>query len=172
MPEPLNRTNPLSIEGWSGEARFSECGNYRYTLTRRWQDGRGTCVFIMLNPSTATATENDPSVRRCMGYARRWGHNRLVVLNLFAFRSTNPKHLYRAVDPIGPKNTDYIQRFCGYADRIVCAWGTHGAHMGRGPSVLSLLRSWGMLPSVLARTKDGTPMHPLYLKGSLEPVRI
>lgn len=159
----------LNPNGWTGAAEFSDCKKYRYVLTRTWTDGEGTVVFIMLNPSTATEAENDPSVRRCIGYARRWGFKKLVVVNLFALRSTDPKELYRTIGPVGPGNNDAIQRQCGYATKVVCAWGVHGDHMKRGIEVLKLLDNAGITLETLAETKEGIPKHPLYLKGDLVP---
>lgn len=163
----------LSPDGWAGAAIFSSCKKYRYVLTREWTDGEGAVVFIMLNPSKATATENDPSVRRCIGYARLWGFKKLVVVNLFALRSTDPKELYRAASPIGGvANDDAIIRQCGYATKVVCAWGCHGDLKKRGIEVLRLLNNAGIKLETLAETKAGIPKHPLYLKGDLVPYQM
>lgn len=163
----------LSVEGWTGDADLSFDGLYRYELTRDWGlDGRGTVAFVMLNPSTATAYENDPSVRRCIGFARRWGYSRLVVLNLFAIRSTDPKALYRVVDPVGPRNDDAIEAATANARLVVCAWGRHSIHMNRGNQVLMLLRQRARPCYFLKMTRDGIPMHPLYLREDLLPKRL
>jgi hypothetical protein len=128
-------------------------------------------VFIMLNPSTATADVSDPTVRRCEGFARAWGHDSLVVLNIFAFRSTDPKALYAEPDPVGPENDSYIGRYAKHAVAkggvIVCAWGAHGKHLDRGDTVLGKLMKYG--PHYLKTNKGGHPSHPLYLKASLKP---
>jgi hypothetical protein len=160
----------LKCEGWAGTSEFSEDMKYRYVLTRSWPDGEGTVVFIMLNPSTATDKENDPSVRRCIGYARRWGFGTLVIVNLFALRSTDPKELYKAASPIGGvSNDDAIIRQCRYAQKVVCAWGVHGDYKKRGIEVLKLLNDASITLTALQETKAGIPKHPLYLKGDLVP---
>lgn len=162
----------LSCDGWVGTASFSNGEKYRYVLTRSWNDGDGCCTFIMLNPSTATGEVNDPTIRRCIGYARRWGHDQLRIVNLFALRSTDPKKLYQAVDPVGPENDASILFHCLEAKRVVCAWGVHGVHMNRGNVVLKMLSDARILPEALAKTKAGIPKHPLYLKSDLTPTSI
>lgn len=168
---------------WVGKAKFDPTKKYRYVLTRRFicPDCEGEkvlwkcecetwldkVVFIMLNPSTATAKVSDPTVRRCEGYATAWKYRRLVVLNIFAIRSTKPKVLYTDKDPVGPKNNRWIQNCTRDAGLIVCAWGTHGAHQGRGQAVLTMLQH--KRPHYLVLSKDGIPGHPLYLKGNLKP---
>lgn len=159
-------------------AVLSECGKYRYRLSRRWGDG-ATCMFIMLNPSTADATEDDPTIRRCIAYAKSWGYGELVVTNLFAFRATNPLDMKAACDPIGPDNRRHIQEACQYVQpitapehecgEVVCAWGAHGSYMDQGNTVLGWLADVPINPCALALTKDGQPRHPLYLKGDLRP---
>lgn len=168
---------------WEGEAVFDSTKKYRYALTRRficpecndektlfvcdcsvWLD---KIVFIMLNPSTATAKESDPTVRRCEGYATLWGYRRLVVLNIFALRSTDPDQLYKEEDPVGPDNNRWIQNCTKDAEMIVCGWGLHGNHLGRGRKVIEMLQH--KRPHYLRLTKDGIPGHPLYLPGKLKP---
>jgi hypothetical protein len=154
---------------WIGDATFSKCGKYRYSLVRAFlhPGPKGPCAFIMLNPSTATAEVSDPTVRRCEGYARAWGHDSLVVLNIFAFRSTDPKALYKEADPVGPDNDRYIRHYAKKAAMIICAWGAHGKHLGRGDKVLGPLLEYG--PHYLKMTKKLDPAHPLYLKADLKP---
>lgn len=161
--------------GLAGSAVFSDCGTYRYELARGLSGGSllnraTTCLFVMLNPSTASATEDDPTIRRCIGYAERWGHGRLVVANLFAFRSTDPKALAGDPEPVGPENDAAILRLAREASTVVCAWGAHGAYMGRGREVVRMLRGAGVEPLCLSQTKAGHPGHPLYLAGKLDPV--
>lgn len=147
-------------------ADFSGCGRYRYTLWRRWGPG-GTCMFVGLNPSTADATIDDPTVRRCIGFARSWGYGSLMMTNLFAWRATDPRDMLAAEDPVGPDN-DQTLRACWMNAKIaVAAWGAHGTHRGRGEHVRA------MLPALhyLRLTKDGHPWHPLYLPASLRPVK-
>ncbi|MHB1952355.1 MAG: DUF1643 domain-containing protein [Sulfobacillus sp.] len=148
---------------------FSDDLVYRYTLTRKLSDqrGSGTCVFCMLNPSTADAMKNDPTVRRCVGYAQQWGFGTLTVVNIFALRSTDPKALYDHADPVGQDNDWHISRAAETADLFVCAWGGHGGD--RGKFVIDRLRDKARL-MCLTINKDGSPGHPLYLPGDLMPV--
>lgn len=149
-------------------AIFSPCGLYRYELRRAVGDvlygsTRQTIAWIMLNPSTADANINDPTIRRCIGFAGRWGFASLVVGNLFAFRSTDPKGIKTAEDPIGPENDAYLRKIVGEADLVVCAWGAHGSAVGRGSAVRRLIADAGKTPHHLGLSKDGHPKHPLYL---------
>jgi hypothetical protein len=153
----------------SRDAVFSDCGRYRYSLTRTGLFGAGTCLFLMLNPSTADAEVDDPTIRRCVGFTAAWGFNRLEVANLFAFRATDPRAMVMAQDPIGPKNDQHLLSAATRADRIVCAWGAHGGHMQRSAIVQRLLASAGHRLHHLGLTKDGQPKHPLYLAASTQP---
>lgn len=154
----------------SGTAYFSPCGEYRYLLTRELGCGGGTtCNFVMLNPSTADAQTDDNTLRRCISFARTWGHSRLVVTNLFAYRSTSPAVLRGLEDPSGPENDRVLAEQAAAADLVVCAWGTTGALRGRGAAVRSMLERAGARPHALRLTKDGHPEHPLYLPGGVLP---
>jgi hypothetical protein len=143
-------------------AIFSECRQYRYLLTRTWNSESATIVFIGLNPSTADETADDPTVRRCVGFARKWGYGGLVLINLFAFRSTDPKRLNDVADPVGPQNDTTIRRCCDRSSCVVAAWGAQGTLMERDRRVLELLSE----PLCLGVTKSGSPRHPLYLAAS------
>ncbi len=147
---------------------FDDTGAYRYRLGRVRDGGSGTVVFIMLNPSTADAEVNDPTIRRCIGFAWDWGHRALTVVNLFAYRATTPKELRRATDPIGPANDQHILAAVGAADAVVVAWGVHGALHGRGREVMRLL-SQGPQLTCLGVTKEGLPRHPLYMPKRARP---
>ena len=155
-------------------AQISDCGRYRYTLYRQWVEDRkwheseGWCLFIMLNPSTADGTKDDPTIRRCVSFAERWGHGGLVVCNLFALRATDPRELYKADDPVGPENDWRTLGQAASVRRIVCAWGVHGRLRGRDEHVLGLIRQAGLRPQHLGLTKDGHPRHPLYVAGATE----
>lgn len=144
-------------------AVFSPCRTYRYVLRRPVGLGGGTCLFVMLNPSTADETVNDPTIRRCMGFARDWGYGLLLVANLFALRSTDPRALYAAEDPVGPENDRHILAAASEAGVVVCAWGNHGAHLDRGRAVASLLKGEGVEARCLGVTGTGQPRHPLYI---------
>jgi len=152
-----------------GDAIISECGKYRYLLQRFWDSRLETLNFIMLNPSTADASVDDATIRRCLGFARDLGFGSLEVTNLFALRSTDPKALKGHADPIGPENDEHIVSSAKVCQMTICAWGTHGSYLNRASKVLGLLRSANITPRALGVTKDGAPRHPLYLKGDLRP---
>ena len=161
-----------SEAGGSG-AVFSPCGEYRYML-RRSLDllGRGTVVFCMLNPSTANATENDPTVRRCIDYAKQWGAFDLIVVNAYAYRATDPREMRKTDDPVGPANDIWIEGAARSATPgwFICAWGVN-IEDERQRKVLPMIRRH--TPAMaLALTKNGTPRHPLYLRKDLVPFEI
>lgn len=146
-------------------ADISHCGRYRYTLWRRWGPGH-MCMFVGLNPSTADATVDDPTIRRCVAFARSWGYSGLLMTNLFAWRATDPRDMLAADDPVGPDNDQTLRATWLAAGITVAAWGTHGTHQGRDAHVRA------MLPALhcLRLTKDGHPGHPLYLPRNLPPL--
>jgi hypothetical protein len=144
------------------EAVWSPCRIYRYALTRRWSDGPGLGI-VMLNPSTADAFRNDPTVERCERRARSLGYGAFQVVNLFAFCATDPRDLRQAVEPVGPDNDSFLLATAQWADRILCGWGVHGAHQGRHMQVEQLLRGTGASLFHLGLTKGGLPRHPLYV---------
>jgi hypothetical protein len=117
------------------EAIYSDCERYRYALTRIWEPSGKRALFIMLNPSTATEVQNDPTVERCERRARVLGFGSFRVTNIFAWRDTDPRNMRAAADPIGPENDATILKGCDWADQIICGWGSHGAHLGRGVAV-------------------------------------
>ncbi len=145
-------------------AILSPCGRYRYSLTRTFFTGRGRVLFVMLNPSTADAEIDDPTIRRCIGFARRWGFQELAVANLFAWRATDPRELRQAVDPVGPENDRHLMRLSGCADAVIAAWGARGNYHNRAAEVLGLLE--GAIEH-LGLTKQGHPKHPLYLRADV-----
>ncbi len=117
----------------------------------------------MLNPSTADEQQNDPTVERCERRARAGAYGALVVGNLFAWRSTDPRALYDVADPVGPDNDQHLAAIASEAARVVCAWGRHGALQGRGPAVVRLLAPHRARLACLGVNADGSPKHPLYL---------
>ena len=155
-------------------AELSADGRYRYTLARVWDTARPEAVFVMLNPSTADADRDDPTIRRCIAFAREWRAGAIVVLNLFAKRATNPNALYASDDPIGPHNDIFVRkeldRIICTRSPVVCAWGTHGAHLDRDRAMLAMIREAGIVPTCLGVTKDGYPRHPLYVAGGTKPI--
>lgn len=142
-------------------ATISACCTYRYRLERRWDGGLPVVAFIMLNPSTANDVADDPTIRRCVGFARSWGFGGLIVGNLFALRSTSPKLLYGHADPVGPHNDEHLLSIAREARKIVCAWGTHGSLQNRDRTVTDLLDVFDL--SALKTTAEGHPAHPLYI---------
>lgn len=162
------RTETADTRHGRGTATYDRSSTYRYRLSRTWGDGPRVC-FVMLNPSTATAAELDPTVTRCRRYAQDWGYEQLEVVNIFALRATDPRELYRNPRPIGPRNDDAILLAATDADLVVCAWGTHGAYRERGAEVRTLLTENAVKPHALTLTKDGHPGHPLYLPANLRP---
>lgn len=145
-------------------ATISECGKYRYDLTRRWENGGTTCAFIGLNPSTADAKLDDPTIRRCIGFAKSWGHSRLVMLNAYAFRATKPEDMKAAADPVGPLNDEFLLLWLNNCKENIAAWGGNIGTTRQNQIIV-------MFPclSVLRVTKYGFPGHPLYLPKNLHP---
>lgn len=140
-------------------AIFSDCRSYRYVLRRSWDDGLPPLVVIGLNPSTADETVDDPTIRRCIGFAKRESYGGLVMLNLFAFRATDPRELTLAVDPVGPDNDRWLGEET-LEHNVLCAWGAHHMADGRESWLRrSFVRNW----MCLGKTKNGAPRHPLYL---------
>lgn len=160
----------LSPELARGTAIFSRDHLYRYTLNRCWDDALPMCVFIMLNPSTATAEDDDPTIRRCIDFARRLSCGRLGVVNLFAWRTTRPADLLRVADPVGTGNDHAIRGAVRGASALVVAWGVPGMWKGRGAEVIALLRAEHCKPLCLGLTENGSPRHPLYVRADVEPI--
>lgn len=153
------------------EAIYSDCETYRYALTRIWDRTGARVNFLMLNPSTATEIQNDPTVERCERRARALGFGSFRVTNIFAYRATDPKVMRLAIDPIGPENDSAILDAAQWAGQVVCAWGTNGAHLERGPKVLRLLQEKAKVPLYhLGLSKAGHPKHPLYIGYAVQPV--
>ena len=166
---------PQLFDG-GGSAVFSGCQQFRFRLTRTLGPSKRIANFIQLNPSTADAEKNDPTIRRDIGFARLWDCGELIVSNLFAFRATEPWDMRRATDPIGPGNNDYL---IGAASRahesggvVVAAWGTHGGYRDQDRYVMSMLvQTLGIPVQCLGTTVEGFPRHTLYLpkETALEP---
>lgn len=151
-------------------ALLSACGAYRYRLNRCWGYGR-PLLFVMLNPSTADGSEDDATIRKCVGFARRLGFTGIQVVNLFAYRATDPVELVRAGYPVGPDNDAHIADAVSDAGRnlVVCAWGGSAPSLAkdsRVADVMTLLRRRCAKPVALALTNGGVPRHPLMLPYS------
>lgn len=160
-----------------GTAHFSRDRRYRYTLTRRWDRTRESLTFVMLNPSRADAYTDDATVRRCIGYAKRWGYGGLVVKNLYALISTDPAGLWEVDDPVGPENDDALAVALQWAPRLIVAWGAN-ARPERVARFWELAGpryderdGWGPVEA-LRLNKDGSPAHPLRLPGELMPIPV
>ena len=151
-------------------AAFSRCRRWRYLLWRRWDPARPAANFLMLNPSTADEWQLDPSCTRARLYAERWGYGALIVTNLFGWRATDPAVMKAARDPVGRGNDRAIVRAARESAIVVCAWGNHGAHLGRSAEVRALLERARIQPRVLRMNAGGEPAHPLYLPAHLKPL--
>lgn len=163
--------------GVEKDAKISECGTYRYWLSRRWDD-RPLLGWVMLNPSTADASVDDATIRRLAGtekrpgFARRWGYGGIIVRNLFALRSTDPKALLIHPDPVGPENDDELA-LAAYKEPVtMLAWGAN-APIERAKHVAQLLwhrsQIHGTRLAVLGWTRSGMPGHPLYVRMDQPP---
>lgn len=151
-------------------ARFSPCRRYRYTLTRSWADGP-TLNALALNPSTADESSNDPTVTRLERRAAMLGFGTLVVTNIFAFRSTDPRGLRHVDEPVGPENDAVIVEEATGANMTLCCWGSHGRFRRRGEAVRAMLGRADVELWALQVLDDGEPQHPLYLPYHLKPKR-
>ena len=151
-------------------AVISADAQYRYTLTRFLTTAKGNLCFIMLNPSTADATYDDATIRRCIGWCRKLGVGGLIVVNLYAYRSRHPDDLYLADDPVGPLNDEYIDRAVEETTGpVIAAWGAHPLAKERAPRILK--RHAGRLMCLEKTVKYGDPKHPLYtsIRNELKP---
>lgn len=149
-----------------GSAAISACGLYRYELTRSWDSKKPAIAFVMLNPSTADAAEDDPTIRRCIGFANRWGFGELRVYNCFALRTPDPEALCGHEDPFGPDFDTYAVK-ARECEKVVVAWGTFGTK-GKNAArvrIFALQNLQGVELWALAINADGSPRHPLYVRA-------
>ena len=152
-------------------ATFSSCRTFRYSLWREWDSSKESLTVIGLNPSTADESLDDPTIRKCIGFAQRWGYGKLVMLNLFALRSTDPDQLMaywqNIGDPVGPENDAILLEATAPRTtprEILCAWGNGGKILDRARAVKKLLSGKGRVLTCLGQpTKQGQPQHPLYV---------
>ncbi|NQW19675.1 MAG: DUF1643 domain-containing protein [Chloroflexi bacterium] len=152
----------------SNTASFSKCGRYRYLLTREFGSG-STCVFVMLNPSTADAAHDDPTIRRCIGFAKREGYGRLEVVNLYGFRTSEPSVLFVTSNPVGDDNDSTLLEAVSRAGLVIVAWGNHGAtDPERVRAVTELISRTGKAVKCFGFTSMNQPKHPLYLHSETE----
>lgn len=153
---------------------------YRYQLTRIWDETKKVACFVMLNPSTADANIDDPTIRRCVGFATKWGYGGIVVVNLAAFRATDPDKLSEVEDPVGPENLHHVETAISGSEVVVAAWGNVKLKFSRGAcqrgmslvscakSVVTICESRGKRLRCLGKTSSGQPRHPLYVHGDKE----
>jgi hypothetical protein len=157
------------------EAIISDCGRYRYRLSRCWDESLPSCLFIMLNPSTADDKTDDRTIKRCIGFAKSWGYGKLYVGNLFAFRTSKPAQMKRAADPVGPDNQHHLERMARKAIRsggvCIAAWGEDGRHKQQDQTVIAWFDEFGIQLHYLKLTRNSKiPRHPLYLPGNRKPI--
>lgn len=157
-------------------ATLSGCGTYRYDLCRVWRPEKGRVLWVMLNPSVADHELDDPTIRRCVGFAKSWGYGGITVVNLFALRATDPNKLKQHKDPVGPENDDWIHWWSVLdgTKEVVAAWGSYVRSMSdrrRDLTVENLFSQWGIKLCCLGLTKDGFPKHPLYTSAGTKPMR-
>lgn len=161
-------------------AVFSEDMQFRYALGRMWtpedkHESSKVLAVIGLNPSTATEEVDDPTIRRCIAFAKAWGHHGLVMLNLFAYRATDPRELRRRLDVgadiIGGTAQEAALEILTGGRRVLCAWGAHGALCARDHDVTQMLHRRGRDLVCLGTTLAGSPKHPLYLRADTQPVK-
>lgn len=159
----MNQLSFISDRG----ALFSPCRCYRYSLWRIWGNSEKYVNFVCLNPSTADATKDDPTIRRCMNYSKDWGYDGVYITNLFAFCATDPKIMKASADPIGPDNNNHLMRISRDTSLTILAWGNNGTYLERDNKVHRLTKD----PHYLALTNGGCWGHPLYLSKTLKPLR-
>lgn len=151
----------------SGTATFSKCGTYRYSLTRSWDKDKHELLVVMLNPSTADAATDDPTIRRVIGFASSSGYGEIRVVNLYALRSHDPAALCQR-DSVGPENDGHLERWLvqqrGRGELVLAAWGSSAWSRRRAPAVLDLVSNVHWV--CLGTTKDGSPRHPLYVPAT------
>lgn len=184
---PIDLSGCTTQGGYASWATISDCGKYRYALGRAWDDeddSRATFSIIMLNPSTADGTIDDPTIRKCIHFAKQEGCGSLLVRNLFAWRATDPAELRHVVDPVGPLNIEVLERRCVFRLRVA-AWGQLGPtwlrRIANGPicsvkvheglHVMALTEHGYDRSSHFMSTQTRQPRHPLYLKNATRAVR-
>lgn len=148
-------------------AEVSDCKQYRYSLRRVWEPNKPKVMFVCLNPSTADGVLDDPTIRKCVCFAKAWGYGGLYMGNLFSYRTKSPTELYSVIDPIGPDTDYWLSTLSKDASLIVAAWGNHGSYLDRSEQVRKLFSQL----SYIKMNKSGEPAHPLYLPGEHRPVR-
>jgi hypothetical protein len=152
------------------DAVLSDCGKYRYLLRRVWAREKPRALFVMLNPSTADASTDDPTIRSCVRLIAALGYGSIDVVNVFAYRATKPDELLLVDDPIGPRNMSIIESAISWCDPVILAWGAWEPAREQGQHVYRSVVSQRPLAYCFGETKNGAPRHPLYIK-SRTPIR-
>jgi hypothetical protein len=162
-------------------ATLSPCRQYRYELWRDWSDdaleleereGNNSakfCMFIGLNPSTADETKDDPTIRKCIGFAKLWGYGALCMTNVFALRETDPKAMMKVESPVGENNQHHLLKNASHAGLVIAAWGKDGKHRNQDLTTAQWLSGIGVDLYCLRRNGDGSPGHPLYIPYTAKP---
>lgn len=154
---------PCRLVGMNRGAVFSSCGKFRYLLVREWDKKAPWVTFVMLNPSTADASKDDATIRKCIAFAKHWGFGGIKVVNLFAYRATKPADLKRAGYPVGATNVPTLAAVFAEHANIICAWGAQARGHPQAATVLGMIRGANRLPEAIRTLKDGVPEHPLYI---------
>lgn len=162
----MNQPNLFDSE--TGSAVFSSCRLYRYTLWRVWDDPGKYVQFIGLNPSTADEVTNDPTIRRCIDFAHRWGYGALCMTNLFAYRATKPEAMMKYSEPVGDENDKWLLKISERASILIAAWSQYGTHLNRAQAVRRLIKK--EMFYLRLSEKTGQPYHPLYLPKTSLPI--
>jgi hypothetical protein len=147
-------------------AELSPCRRYRYALWRIWDESKPAVMFIGLNPSTADETTDDPTLIRCINFAKSWGYGGVYTANLFAYRATLPKDLLKRKRVVGKDNNYWLRTLANHSELVIAAWGNDGKYLNRAQEVKKLIQPL----HYLKMNKSGEPAHPLYLKANLKPV--
>ena len=147
------------------DAVISDCGKYRYLLRRTWDHAKPRCLYIMLNPSTADARQDDATIRSCVRLANGLGYGSMEVVNVFAWRATKPDELLTAPDPCGPRNEHHVEAALGRCDIPILAWGAWPPAAEASVYIRNTIRSRRPAAFCFGRTKSGAPKHPLYVKN-------
>jgi len=153
-------------------ATFSDCQRYRYQLERTWGERlsrKSTVVFVGLNPSTADASKDDPTIRKCTDFAQRWQFKKLIMVNLFAWRTTDPNGLLASDDPVGELNDQYLDKAIKQSSMVLACWGEYGTILDRSSQ---FRRRYSRRLHCLKKNASGEPTHPLYLPATLTPVKL
>lgn len=161
----------LFKENETRAAIFSPCRKYRYRLAQIWDESIDPLYWLMLNPSTADEVKNDPTVERCERRARMWGYGGSVVLNIFAYRATDPADMRACADPVGPDNDKWIKELAAMSNEatVIGGWGEHGKHQERGQAIRDIFKAEGGCLQALKINASGHPAHPLYIAYDKTP---